>query len=152
TRRPPPVSLAVGIATLREGFQTVRHQSSKRHPRETGRRRDIVPAAGEVNTVLGERIHEIFHDGVEGYDGREQGVEIPPPAGTAEPAVKNDRKQNQVLGQGEILVCWAVRLGLGGQVLPWNDEKQVQVQTPQQKQEEVNRSQALMVGCQLHMR
>src|SRR5258708_34419234 len=81
TRSPPPVSFAVGIAALRRGFQTVRHQSGKRHSGEAGCRRGIVPTAAKVNASFGERIHKVFHDRVKGDDAGKEGVEMAPSPG-----------------------------------------------------------------------
>src|SRR5271166_2775807 len=73
-----------------------------------GRSREVVPTSGNVNTVLGEGIHEVFHDGVDGDDAGEQSIEISPCTGTAEPAVEHDGEQNQVLSHGEKLVGWPI--------------------------------------------
>src|SRR5579863_2700312 len=117
TRSPPPVSFAVGIAVLRHRFQTVRHQSSKRHARKTSRRRRIVPAAAKVATSIGKCILDVFHNSVEGDNYSEQDIEMPPSTGTVPPAEYDNSQQDHVLIQSEVLVGRTVGLRLGCQVL-----------------------------------
>ena len=67
---------------LRHRFETMDHESGKRHAGETGRADRIVPTAAEVVSGIGERIHDIFHDAVEEDDYREHGVKMTPAPGT----------------------------------------------------------------------
>jgi len=117
-----------GSPCLRDGLQTIHHQSSVGHAGETGDGQGVTPTAAEIKVNPRERIYEVFHNGIDGDDDRKENIKMAPPAGTAEPTMENDGKQNHVLRQRKILIGRTIGLELGGEVLPWDDEEQVQVQ------------------------
>src|SRR5580700_1411066 len=149
---PAPVVFAVGISVFGDGIEAIGHEGGDGHAAEATGHGGVIPTAGKVKLELGKGVNEILHDGVEGDDGSEQGVEIAPLSEAAEPAVENDGKQNHVLAEGEILIGGAVGLRIREKVLPRDDEIQIEVKAPQQEQEQVKGSEALMFGGELDVR